>query len=200
MNKVRIVLMLFLGLWASTAYAIAPMNEEIIIEAQTYGRTSVQQDLQQFLTPWTSYEEKAAKIGESSERAFFYTPYLLIAHDARDKTKANRQIKVADTEKILSDYAGYYTFTAVLFGETATFAEKSSVVIKQENKTIEADDISVSVSEIAPKVAGGKVSYMAKVYVYFQEKLLHSGKPITLIITTTDKQQHSFFFDLPKLK
>lgn len=200
MKTLITVLMVLLVLWVPSAYAIAPVNEDMIKEAQDYGRDTMQLELKEFVAPWTAYEEKAVTIGDGTERAFFYTPYLLIAHHARDRAKGNQSVKIVDTEQILSDYAGYYSFTVVLYGETSTFMEKARVTIKQDKKTIEAADLTVTVPEAITVTTSKKPAYSAKAYIYFQERDIRYGKPITLVLFTGDKRSRSFYFDVAKLK
>ena len=40
-----------------------------------------------FFQPWTAYEESSIKLDELTSRAQVFTPFLLVAADARDKVK-----------------------------------------------------------------------------------------------------------------
>ena len=206
------VLMLLLIFWVSPANAVAPVNGEAIEDARTYGFTKKLLDIHEFLSPWTAYEENAVKISEATDRAVCYTPFLLIANDAREKAKVNKSVNLADIEKLLADYAGYYTFTVILQGSTADFAEQASVVIVQDKKTIPAYDIAVTTAESVNVPVGEKPRYRARMYIYFHAKDIVASQPIVLKVTTSgkdtkdskdskdSKEGYSFYFDLAKIK
>ena len=203
------VLMLLLIFWVSPANAVAPVNGEAIEDARSYGFTKTLMDIHEFLSPWTAYEENAVKISEATDRAVCYTPFLLIANDAREKAKVNKTVNLADIEKLLADYAGYYTFTVILQGSTADFAEKSVVVIIQDKKTISAYDIAVTAAESVNVPAGEKPRYRAQMYIYFHAKDIAANQPIVLKVKTSSKDSkeskeskvdYSFYFDLAKIK
>ena len=203
------VLMLLLIFWVSPANAVAPVNGEMIEDARTYGFTKTLMDIHEFLSPWTAYEENAVKISEATDRAVCYTPFLLIANDAREKANINKPVNLTDIEKLLADYAGYYTFTVILQGSTADFAEKSVVVIIQDKKTISAYDIAVTAAESVNVPAGEKPRYRAQMYIYFLAKDIAANQPIVLKVTTSGKDSkdakdnkagYSFYFDLAKIK
>ena len=203
------VLMLLLFFWVSPANAVAPVNGEMIEDARTYGFTKKLMDINEFLSPWTAYEEKAVKISAATDRAVCYTPFLLIANDAREKANINKPVNLTDIEKLLADYAGYYTFTVILQGSTADFAEKSAVVIVQDKKTIAAYDIAVTAAEAVHVPAGEKPQYRARMYIYFLAKDIAANQPIVLKVTTSgkdgkdskdSKESYSFYFDLAKIK
>lgn len=199
--KISTVIVLLLIVCTFPVYAVTPINEAVIKDAQTYGTAHNQMDVAEFLAPWTAYEEKAAKITDSAEKAYLYTPYLLIAVDAREKSQAKKPVKVGDSEKILSDYAGYLSFSVTLYGDTPQFADKISAVIKQGNKDIFARDLNSAVAErISAAGNGNKPLYMTRCYLYFLERDIDQNKPVMLRVITGEKQNHSFYFDLAKIK
>ena len=61
MRIIGLTIILFL-LLVSQAFAISPINLEVIKEAQAYGKAHGQNQLKEFLLPWVSYEEKAANL------------------------------------------------------------------------------------------------------------------------------------------
>jgi len=197
--KISTVIVILLIVCSLPAYAVSPVNEEVIKNAQTYGIVRSQLEVAEFLAPWSAYEEKAAKIAESTERAYLYTPYLLIAVDAREKNQAKKPVKVGDSEQILSDYAGYLCFSVTLYGDTPQFADKISAVIKQGNKRLSAHDLTSTPAERTSMANGSKPLYVTRSYLYFLEKDIELSKPIMLLVMTGEKQIHSFYFDLAKI-
>lgn len=198
--RISTVIVMLLIICTLPVYAITPINEAVIKDAQTYGMSHSQMDVAEFLAPWTAYEEKAAKITDSAEKAYLYTPYLLIAVDAREKSQAKMPVKIGDSEKILSDYAGYLSFSVTLYGDTPQFADKLAAVIKQGNKDVLTRDINSAAAERVANANSNKALYMARAYLYFLQHDIEPNKPIMLRVTTGDKQSHSFYFDLAKIK
>lgn len=198
--RISTVIVMLLIICTLPVYAVTPINEAVIKDAQTYGMSHSQMDVAEFLAPWTAYEEKAAQITDSAEKAYLYTPYLLIAVDAREKNQAKMPVKIGDSEKILSDYAGYLSFSVTLYGDTPQFADKLAAVIKQGNKDVLTRDINSAAAERVANANSNKALYMARAYLYFLQHDIEPNKPIMLRVMTGDKQSHSFYFDLAKIK
>lgn len=191
--------LLMVLLVGNSVFAMAPVNRELIKEAQDYGVTNFNAPLQDFLLPWTAYEERAIRLDDNSERAYLYTSFLLIASDAREKRLSSRPVIMADSENILADYAGFLTVSVHLRGATAHFARETTVIMRQGNKLVNPNQ--VKLSEPA-RVAGvpGKYSYDIQGFFYFLEKDINTNKPVTVIVTTADKKEHRFYFDLAATK
>lgn len=191
--------LLMVLLVGNSVFAMAPVNRELIKEAQDYGVTNSNVPLQDFLMPWTAYEEHAIRLDDNAERAYLYTAFLLIASDAREKRLASRPVILTDSENILADYAGFLTVSAHLKGVTAHFARETTVIMRQGKKIINVNQIKLS--EPASVSGGpGKHSYDVQGFFYFLEKDINTNKPITVIVTTADKKEHSFYFDLAAAK
>jgi hypothetical protein len=191
-------LLFFLSVSLS-ANAIALVNKDIIMEAQEYGKKQSQLPLTDFLHPWLVYEEQATVINEMTERAYLYTPFLLLAYDARDKARSKQQVEFAASEKILSDYAGCLAFSIIINGKEENFSDKVQVVIKQDNKIIKPYH---AVTNPAVKIPGSpnEAQYTAHFYYYFYDREVAMGKPVTLSVITKDKQERKFYFELSKFK
>lgn len=182
----------------NTALAIAPINLESIKQAQLYGTSQAKIELQYFLKPWLSYEEKAEQLNETAETAYIYTPFLLIATDAREKKLRGNEVRLEDSEKIITDYLDIMSFSVKLYGEDKSFSQNTTGVIEQNGKTVEA--WSNAVPDTAEVSAAQKGKFNAQCYFYFDEKKLDTAKPITLVITSDDKRKHRFYFELDKVK
>jgi hypothetical protein len=180
--------------------AISPINTEVIKEAQNYGKLQSKIQLQDFLLPWISYEEKAIKLDDTAERSYLYTSFLLIARDAREKSLNNRNVTIADSQGILSDYSGLLSFSTVLFGDKQDFIKNVSVVVKQDNKEVKAYQIIVPSDVEVASIDKGQSEFTAQCYFYFFEKDIKPDIPIILFITTNDKKEHCFYFDVAKIK
>ena len=198
--KKALVVFLVLFVWVIPVYAVTPVTEDMILEAQAYGRAKVELELHEFLAPWTVYAEKAEKISVSSDRILLYTTYLMLAYDACNKMRAGQPIKVTDAEKILADFAGYHVFTVILHGESPAFAEKMTTVAKQANKTILPYHVTLMPPESASAAGGQKSGYSIHAYVYFVDKEIKADQPVILSVTTTDAKARNFHFDLPKIR
>lgn len=185
-----IVLCLMLGGYAQ---AIAPITAGSIQTALEYGKKRADLPLEEFFMPWTVYEEKAAKLDEIAERAHLYTPFLLLAADARDKAIAGKPIKLKDAEKVLTDYNGYIIFSVSLFGFEPDFADKVTVTLRQGKRTIKAHNIAM-----VPTEEKGRLEplFASQCYVYFHSKDINADKTVKLEIVAADKRKRSFHFDL----
>lgn len=191
---------MFLILISRPAFAISPMNIAVIGEAQSYGKTNAHIKLEDFLLPWISYEEKTPRLNELSERAYLYTHYLLIATDAREKKLNGMSPELEDSEKILTNYNGFLTFSVSLYGTQLKFAKNAVVELKQGNTTIKAQQVTIPAA--AEKVLKGtdKPIFRSQCYFYFSTKEIAYDKPIVLSIVTNDQKKHNFYFDFAHIK
>ena len=181
-----------------SASAVALINKTVILEAQDYGIKRSQQPLTEFLRPWLAYEEQAAIINETTERAYLYSPFLLIAYDARDKAINKNPVQLADSEKILADYAGCMVFSVTLTGNPENFSDTIQFIIKQDKKIIKPYH---AVTNPPVKTSGSaNQQVIAYSYVYFHERDVSMEKPVMLVASAQDKQEHRFYFDLPSFK
>lgn len=198
--KIISLLCTFLLLFVSPALAISSIDDIAIKEAQDYGKSMQQLPLKDFLRPWISYEEKAANLNETAEHAYLYTAFLLMATDAREKSLKGQTISRVDSERILADYTELLSFSVVLFGEKADFAQNSSVILKQGNKLIKPYQINIPTDGEKVSNDGGQPLFQAQCYCYFSEKKIELNSPVILSITTNDKKKHLFYFDIAKIK
>lgn len=182
-----------------SANAIALVNKDVIIEAQQYGTKHSQEPLTDFLHPWLVYEEQAAIINETTERAYLYTPFLLLANDARDKTRNKQKADIVSSEKLLEDYAGCLVFSIVINGNNENFSENAKVVIRQDKKIVKPYHVVVNPPGKIPGTEK-EPKFTAYFYCYFHERDVVIGKPITLTVTTKDKQERRFYFELSNFK
>lgn len=187
-------------LFVSQSLAISSINPDVMKEAQEYGILKTKNSLQEFLVPWTSYEEQAVKLDDTAERSYLYTPFLLIAADARSKSLNGRSIDMAGSEGMLENYSGLLSFSTVLFGKDQDFAKNSYVVIKQNKNVTKAYQIIVP-SESERIVPDQGISWFkAQCYFYFHEEDILPEYPLILSIMTNDQQEHNFYFDVMKIK
>lgn len=184
----------------SQTLAISPINLEVIKEAQNYGKLHAENQLQDFLLPWMSYEEKAIILDNTAERSYLYTSFLLVARNARELSLNNQNVTIADGEGILTDYSGLLSFSTILFGEKPDFIRNSSIVLKQDNQEIMAYQSIIPADAEIVSADKAKIGFTAQCYFYFLEKDIRPDLPVILFITTNDKKVHSFYFDMIKIK
>lgn len=197
--KILCCILSLLVLVNSSAYAIAPISAETIRQAQDYGVQQAQETLPEFLQPWISYEEKAAQLNETTERAYLYTTYLLLATDAREKRSNGKPILTSDSERIITDYSGMLSFSVILFSKEPTFIHNTIAVLKQGKKTIKAYQMTIPSEAESVTGLAGRV-FKAQSYFYFSDNDLDLSTPIILVVTTNDKSDHKFYFDLAKIR
>ncbi|MDR7865667.1 MAG: hypothetical protein RIN56_02555 [Sporomusaceae bacterium] len=167
--------------------AVAPVNEATIAAAQDYGRSKADMPLTLFLQPWTAYEEKADRLDDTAERACLYTPFLLLAADARDRTAAGDAVTAADAGKVLTDYNGYVIFGVTLSGLRADFAGNVSANLRQGRKSLRPKMVRAQAA--ATEAAGG---YQAQVYFYFASRGVATDKAARLTVSAADGRQRVF--------
>lgn len=183
------------------ALAMSAINITVIEEAQAYGKTYANVRLDEFLLPWISYEEKTPQINELSERAYLYTNFLLIATDAREKELKGLTPVLEDSEKILTNYNGFLTFSVMLYGTQPKFAQGATVELKQGNTMIQAQQVTIpSAAEKILLKSSDKPTFRSQCYFYFSTKDIVYGKPIILSIATKDLKKHNFYFDFEHIK
>ena len=121
--------LLFVFAVVQTAFAIAPLNVLSIKQAQLYGSSQAKEELFAFLKPWMAYEERAGQLNEEAERAYLFTPFLLIAMDAREKKLHNLPVSLEDSEKIITDYLDTLSFSVKVYGAKQEFSKNSTAVL-----------------------------------------------------------------------
>lgn len=183
-------------LLTATALAVAPVNAATIKAAQEYGRVKAEASLTEFFQGWTVYEEKAPKLDETAERACLYTPFLLIAADARDRTLGGGPVTAADAERVLTDYNGYIIVGVTLFGDRPDFVAKLSALLRQGRKTVKPALVQPS----PPAAEKAADRYQAHFYLYFPVREVAQDRAATLTINVDDKRPRSFFIPLADLR
>ena len=193
--KIFISILLMMFFTYNQVFAIAPLNEQSITAAQKYGIDNSKINLGLFLKPWLSYEETSSKLDETAEMAHIYTSYLLIATDAKEATLKNKKVTLQDSEKVIIDYNDILSFSIKVSGENDIFAQNLVAIIVQGDNVVKSVKIipqAVSYNEKNKKYSAGS-------FVYFKESSIELGKPIKLIISTSDNNKHCFYFDLAKI-
>lgn len=193
--KIFISILLMMFFTYNQVFAIAPLNEQTITAAQKYGIDNSKIKLGLFLKPWLAYEETSSKLDETAETAHIYTSYLLIATDAKEATLKNKKVTLQDSEKVIIDYNDILSFSIKVSGENDIFAQNLVAIIVQGDNVVKSVKIipqAVSYNEKNKKYSAGS-------FVYFKESSIELGKPIKLIISTSDNNKHCFYFDLAKI-
>jgi len=198
--KITSIVCFLLLLFINPALAISPIDVTVIKEAQEYGKINAQEDLKKFLQPWISYEEKAVHLGDTAERAYIYTAFLLMATDAKEKSLNGQVVTILDSERILTDYTDLLSFSVVLFGDKQEFAQNASAVLTQGKKTIKVYQGNSPTSAERVLTGEGQSLFKGQCYFYFLEKDLTLNAPVILRVTTSDQKVHSFYFDMGKIK
>ncbi len=184
--KIFVLTLAILVLLSGPALAVVPMDAAAIRAAQDYGRSRANVPLADFLLPWTVYEERAARLNDTAERACHYTPFLLVAADARDRTAAGGPVIAADAAKVLDDYAGYVIFGVTLSGVQADVGTKLEASLRQGRKTVRPK----LVNALPP--GDGSPGYQVQVYFYFPGRDIAADKDALLTVKAADKRTRNF--------
>lgn len=196
MNRITITVLLLL-LVANRVFAMSPINTLVIKEAQEYGRRQAFETYSRFMTPWTAFEEKAQKLSELTEHAHIFTPYVLVAADAREKALSSEPILVENSEKALAQYDGYLVFSVDLYTHDPSTLVKLTAKLNQDKQVIPVYYISPSSKKQID--VNGKSLTNAQFYLYFVDKSIQRNQPLTLFVSDGVNQTKSFFFDLSKV-
>ena len=200
MVKIISLLCAFLLLSINPVLAISSINVDVIREAQSYGKVKAHDQLKDFLLPWISYEEQSVKLDETAEHAYLYTAFLLMATDSREKSLNGQSVTLLDSERILADYTDLLSFSVALFGDKQDFTQNASVILKQDKKIIKAYQANIPTHGEQISKEEGRPVYKGQCYLYFIEKDIDLTSPIRLVVTTQDKKEHTFYFDMEKIK
>lgn len=195
--KKNVVSVFLLLLIANQALAMSPVNTVVIRDAQEYGRRLAFENYSLFMTPWTAFEEKAQRLSEFAEQAQIFTPYILVAANAREKTLSSQPILLENSEKTLAQYDGYLVFSVTIHSRPPSALAKLNAKLVQDNQTLPAYYISPPTH--TQRNVNGKLLTSAQFYLYFVDKTILRNRPVLLLLTDATKHNRSFFFDLEKV-
>lgn len=196
MKRYWILGVLFFFCMQGSAGAVANITGDMVAKAQQYGIVYAKKSTQDFLKPWTTFEEDAKSLTEHTERAYIYTPYLLIASDAREKQNGKKPISLTDSKALLKDYEKTVTFQVILYGKKADFAHGLTATITQGKTSKKAYQLIVP--DKAEAVSDGQ--YCAQCYFYFDEEGLALNQSIVLNIAQKDGAKKKFNFALAQIR
>ncbi|MDU2066530.1 MAG: hypothetical protein E6713_17065 [Sporomusaceae bacterium] len=207
MNKYAKALGALLGLifWCSNVFAAASANDSGA--AQTYAIKGVHLSDDDFMAPWRSYEEKTQKLNDSVDQAYCYTPFLVVAIDARNKLADHLPVYVPEGEKLWQDYAGFLTFAVQLYQTDSTLPQGVAVWLEQDQKIFSPvqSNLPSELKVVAPSsapVAGApkpRQLYLFAAYYYFPDEGISHDRPVILCVANKEKK-YRFFFDMKKIR
>lgn len=129
----------FILLLTNKTHALAIMAEPEIRQAQNYGLRNYQKSIPEFIKPWMAYEEGSKALDNNSERAYIYSPYYLVAINARERLLASQTINTSDGETVLQTFQNSLPFGVSLYLEDVTDLEKTLVAnLIQDGKKIQS--------------------------------------------------------------
>ena len=197
--RIFIVAFLFLFAFFQTCIAIEKLDKKTIQESQIYGANNCLLSLNEFLDPWTSFEEEAIIVIKNSECSYMYTPFLLVALDARNKVLSKEKITLKESEDILKIYEGYWVFNTIFFDYDQNLLNNSKIFIKQGKLIFKADQFSL-ISKEHYLDDEAMDTYKINCYLYFKSKKLSLKEPIYLIIECENSRNRSFYFNIKNIK
>ena len=136
----KVLLLLCLGLFfCSNVNAYVKMDDKAIERAQEYGIMNYQKDLPVFATPWVVHEEKSKSLDEFGEKIYMYTPYYLVAVNARERLLASQTINVIDGNMIIDAFGDALPVCVVLYVKDVTDIQDNVVALmRQKGELLEA--------------------------------------------------------------
>jgi hypothetical protein len=188
---------ILLVLLASQALAMSPVDTLVIKDAQEYGRRMALENYSTFMAPWTAFEEKAQKLNDFTEHAYIFTPYIIVASDAREQALKNQVSRIENSEQALAQYNGFLVFSVDLYAQEPASLEKLTVKLIQGQRVIPT--YYVNPAKKSRVDVNGKLMVSTQYYLYFEDKAILRNKPVILHITDRSDRMRSFFFDLGKI-
>ena len=138
MKKV-LLLLCFVLLFSNDVSAYTQMNDQAIERAQEYGIMNYQKDIHDFAKAWVTYEEQSKSLDTSGERAYVYTPYYLVAINARERLLAGQPINPEDGRIVINAFKGALPINIVLHLENVENIKDDLIaILQQKNSSVEA--------------------------------------------------------------
>ena len=144
-----IMIFIFLFCFQGNVYAVYSMDEANVKNAQEYGIMRYQEEIPVFAKHWRIFEESSKALDESSERAYIYTPYYLVALNARERLLASQPINLIDGQIALEAYHGSLPVCVVLYLENIDdLNSKTKAFLSQSSGDAYSYDTVVQYSEV----------------------------------------------------
>jgi hypothetical protein len=187
------VLILFLLSIGFFSVASATSLYDHVNEAQLYGIHNINLSNEAFLAPWRSNEEQADQFGPIPNQAYCYTPFLVVAADARSKMLNNAPVLLQDGTKIWQDYAGFLTFMIQLYLTEPIIPKDLSVWIEQKNSRFFVYQVQLQTETKPVIIVKDKSFYLFSGYYYFVDDDIRYDSPLVLVVAFKDKQVRFHF-------
>ena len=197
--RILVIILLFVFTTFQICTAIDKPNKKIIKESQIYGASNYLVDLDDFLKPWASFEGENVIITKNSEVSYLYTPFLLVALDAREKTSKKEKITFEESNNMLKQYNEYFVFNTVFSDYDSDFLNNAKVFIEQGKSIFEISQINVIDKEHYLNKESIDM-YKINCYLYFQIEKLSLKEPIKLIIESEKSRTRYFHFNLAEIR
>ncbi len=142
----KIFLAVFVGMlfYANVALATVNMDLSNIKSAQEYGIMRYQESFFNFAKQWIVFEEKSKTVDEQGERIYVYTPFYLVALNARDRLLAGQTINVYDGQVVLDAWQGSLPISVVFYvQDLVEINDGLEAKLLQGDKSLPAFDFSV---------------------------------------------------------
>lgn len=136
MKRKIIGLVLVMLVFCNIAFAMDTVNVKMVKEAQNFGVMSVSKSASELEKPWTFFNTISKHKKDDLEKIIVYTPYLVTALDAQNKTKSGGLINDQYGLVLAKNYENVLVVGAMLESKENLKANDIKVTIIQENKTI----------------------------------------------------------------
>lgn len=143
MKKV-FLLLCFVLLFSNNVFAYTQMTETEIARAQEYGIMNYQKEIHDFAKSWVTYEEQSKILDTTAERAYVYTPYYLVAINARERLLSGQPINPEDGQIVINAFKGALPVNIVLHLENVDNIKDDLIAtLQQRNHSVEAYAVDV---------------------------------------------------------
>ena len=134
--KILIMAVLLLASLCQQALALQKVSDQMIGAAQEYGRTRAELAAGELQKPWTVPEQLNENVYADAERIIVFTPYLIVAMDAQNKTRAYEEIKLKESSDLASAYEQVFIVGAIIDAPEKLAPDKLMTKILQDGKSL----------------------------------------------------------------
>lgn len=136
MKRKLIGLVLIMFIYCNTVFAMESVDLEMVKDAQNFGVMNVSKTANELEMPWTFFNALNKQKKDNSEKIIIYTPYLVTALDAQNKTKSGALINEKYGLVLAENYKDILVVGAMLNSKIRLEPNDLKIKAKQDDKII----------------------------------------------------------------
>lgn len=129
-------LFLMFFVFCNSAFAMEPVGVTMVKDAQNFGVMNVSKSANELEKPWIFFNVLKKHKKDKSEKIIVYTPYLVTALDAQNKTKSGGFVNEQFGLVLAENYKNVLVVGAMLESKKKLEANDLQIDIEEDNKII----------------------------------------------------------------